>query len=184
MLGRAPSRKVCKRFVFAMCFARVSGDDVIIVVESSSTGQRDEPCLPQACMVGSEEVVVVQTYRSLPADHGKISFREAMQCLHNALIRTHHITSRKKVAKLKQAATFHDVYVLLRYGGAPGVMYVEGKGDGVNRWVSDVQVGRIQVSQFLPAEAERYTRTCGTKTTSSSLALLLYAARALQTPDK
>ena len=44
-----------------------------------------------------------------------------MQCLHNALIRTHHITSRKKVAKLKQAATFHDVFVLLRYGGAPGV---------------------------------------------------------------
>lgn len=67
-----------------------------------------------------------------------------MQCLHNALIRTHHITSRKKVAKLKQAATFHDVFVLLRYGGAPGVMYVEGKEDGVNRWVSDVQVGRIQ----------------------------------------
>jgi hypothetical protein len=63
-----------------------------------------------------------------------------MQCLHNALIRTHHITSRKKVAKLKQAATFHDVFVLLRYGGAPGVMYVEGKQDGVNQWVSDVQV--------------------------------------------
>ena len=68
-----------------------------------------------------------------------------MQCLlHNALIRTHHITSRKKVAKLKQAATFHDVYVLLRYGGAPGVMYVEGKEDGVNRWVSDVQVSQIR----------------------------------------
>lgn len=47
------------------------------------------------------------------------------------------------MAKLKQAATFYDVYVLLRYGGAPGVMYVEGKEDGVNRWVSDVQVGQI-----------------------------------------
>lgn len=65
-----------------------------------------------------------------------------MQCLHNALIRTHHITSRKKVAKLKQAATFHDVFVLLRSGGPPGVMYVEGKEDGVNQWVSDVQVSR------------------------------------------
>ena len=43
---------------FAMCFARVSGDDVIIVVESSSTGPRDEPGLPQACVIGSEEVVV------------------------------------------------------------------------------------------------------------------------------
>ena len=74
-----------------------------------------------------------------------------MQCLHNALIRTHHITSRKKVAKLKQAATFHDVYVLLRYGGAPGVMYVEGKADSVNQWVGDVQVSRqFQESSSLP----------------------------------
>lgn len=63
-----------------------------------------------------------------------------MQCLYNALIRTHHITSRKKVAKLKQAASLHDVYVLIRYGGAPGVMYVEGKEDGVTQWVNNVQV--------------------------------------------
>lgn len=48
------------------------------------------------------------------------------------------------MAKLKQAATFHDVFVLLRYGGAPGVMYVEGKAEGVNQWVSDVQVRQIQ----------------------------------------
>jgi len=70
-----------------------------------------------------------------------------MQCLHNALIRTHHITSRKKVAKLKQAATFHDVFVLLRYGGPPGVMYVEGKAEGVTQWVSDVQVSEMVESQ-------------------------------------
>lgn len=79
-----------------------------------------------------------------------------MQCLHNALIRTHHITSRKKVAKLKQAATFHDVFVLLRYGGAPGVMYVEGKADGVNQWVSDVQVGQTQL----------YTKLCQSELTA------------------
>lgn len=41
-----------------MCFARAMGDDVIIVVESSSTGPRDEPVVPQARVVGSEEVVV------------------------------------------------------------------------------------------------------------------------------
>jgi hypothetical protein len=64
----------------------------------------------------------------------------AMQCLYNALIRTHHITSRKKVAKLKQSAAFHDVFVLLRSGGPPGVMYVEGQKDGVAQWVSDVKV--------------------------------------------
>jgi hypothetical protein len=69
-----------------------------------------------------------------------ISKRHAMQCLYNALIRTHHITSRKKVAKLKQSAAFHDVFVLLRSGGPPGVMYVEGQKDGVAQWVSDVKV--------------------------------------------
>ena len=59
----------------------------------------------------------------------------------NALIRTHHITSRKKVAKLKQAAGDNGVFVLLRSGGAPGIMYVEGTQDGVEQWVSVVQVG-------------------------------------------
>jgi len=58
----------------------------------------------------------------------------------NALIRTHHITSRKKVTKLKQAATSQDVFVLLRSGGAPGIMYVEGSAGGVEGWVNVVQV--------------------------------------------
>ena len=61
----------------------------------------------------------------------------------NALIRTHHITSRKKVAKLKQSAANNDVYVLLRSGGCPGIMYVEGAEDGVKCWVDDVKVGSI-----------------------------------------
>ena len=76
-----------------------------------------------------------------------------MQCLYNALIRTHHITSRKKVAKLKQSAAFHDVFVLLRSGGPPGVMYVDGQKDGVVQWVSDVKVSwcnlRLPVSPEL-----------------------------------
>ena len=57
--GRHREKSVSVSF-FAMCFARVSGDDVIIVVESSSTGQRGEPCLPQVWVVGSEEVVMVE----------------------------------------------------------------------------------------------------------------------------
>lgn len=64
-----------------------------------------------------------------------------MRCIHNALIRTHHVTSRKKVAKLKQAASSHEVYALLRSGGAPGVMYVEGQEENVSQWVQSVQVG-------------------------------------------
>lgn len=64
----------------------------------------------------------------------------ASEGLFNALIRTHHITSRKKVAKLKQAADAHDVFALLRYGGAPGIMYVEGEEKGVRQWVDAVHV--------------------------------------------
>ena len=58
----------------------------------------------------------------------------------NALIRTHHITSRKKISKLRQAASNHDVLALLRSGGSPGIMYVEGSESGVRDWVQDVHV--------------------------------------------
>ena len=58
----------------------------------------------------------------------------------NALIRTHHITSRKKVAKLKQAADAIQVFALLRSGGSPGIMYVEGDEKGVKQWVDSVHV--------------------------------------------
>lgn len=58
----------------------------------------------------------------------------------HALIRTHHITSRKKVSRLRKAASDNGVYVLLRSGGAPGIMYVEGSEVGVEAWVAAVQV--------------------------------------------
>ncbi|MCJ1387975.1 eIF2 kinase Gcn2p negative regulator [Xylographa bjoerkii] len=60
--------------------------------------------------------------------------------MYHALVRTHHITSRKKVAKLKHAADALGVNVLLRSGGSPGLMYVEGKEEGVKEWVAVVQV--------------------------------------------
>lgn len=46
--------------------------------------------------------------------------------MYHALIRTHHITSRRKVATLKAAAKQLECYALLRSGGIPGVMYVQG----------------------------------------------------------
>jgi hypothetical protein len=59
--------------------------------------------------------------------------------LFNALIRTHHITSRKKVATLKAAAKKLQVYALLRSGGVPGVMVVQGETEeSVKRWVDTV----------------------------------------------
>ncbi|KAF2166388.1 hypothetical protein M409DRAFT_66830 [Zasmidium cellare ATCC 36951] len=64
----------------------------------------------------------------------------------NALIRTHHITSRKKVAKLRQAAATEDVYALLHSGRPPGIMYVEGTQAGVESWVATVQ--RLRYKDF------------------------------------
>ncbi|KAF2769206.1 hypothetical protein EJ03DRAFT_327648 [Teratosphaeria nubilosa] len=75
----------------------------------------------------------------------------------HGLIRTHHITSRKKVAKLKQAAAVHDVFVLLRSGSSPGIMYVEGQKSGVEEWVATVQRLRYKDYQLVvrPGAAQR-----------------------------
>ncbi|KAJ9266272.1 hypothetical protein DTO195F2_1387 [Paecilomyces variotii] len=65
----------------------------------------------------------------------------------NALIRTHHITSRKKVGALKRAADTHSCWVLLRSGGCPGIMYVEGSTqDDVGSWVDVVR--RLRYKDF------------------------------------
>ncbi|SMQ53483.1 unnamed protein product [Zymoseptoria tritici ST99CH_3D7] len=64
----------------------------------------------------------------------------------NALIRTHHITSRKKVTRLRQAAANDNVYALLRSGGSPGIMYVQGGQEGVENWVAAVK--RLRYKDF------------------------------------
>ncbi|OGM41356.1 hypothetical protein ABOM_009916 [Aspergillus bombycis] len=70
--------------------------------------------------------------------------------LYNALIRTHHITSRKKVAALKQAASAHNCFALLRSGGIPGIMYVEShEKDAVEAWVSVVRNLRYKDFQLV-----------------------------------
>ena len=60
--------------------------------------------------------------------------------LFHALIRTHHITSRKKVAHLRKAAGKFECYALLRSGGCPGIMYCKGSEEAVRGWVGTVQV--------------------------------------------
>ncbi|KAK4147235.1 uncharacterized protein C8A04DRAFT_25039 [Dichotomopilus funicola] len=56
----------------------------------------------------------------------------------HALIRTHHITSRKKVALLRKAAAKYECFALLRSGGCPGIMYCSGSEGGVRGWVDAV----------------------------------------------
>ncbi len=58
--------------------------------------------------------------------------------IYHALIRTHHISSKKKIRSLRAAAAEHDVGVLIHVG-VPGIMYVSGaKEDGVQSWVDHV----------------------------------------------
>jgi hypothetical protein len=76
--------------------------------------------------------------------------------VYNALIRTHHITSRKKVSALKQAAHNLNCFVLLRSGGCPGIMYVEAQEqDAVESWVNTVRGLRYKDFQLVnrPAAA-------------------------------
>lgn len=75
--------------------------------------------------------------------------------LYNALIRTHHITSRKKVAKLRAAASNCNTYALLRYGGCPGIMYCQGSETGVRDWVATVQRLRYKDFQLVKKPAEK-----------------------------
>ncbi|ETS74994.1 hypothetical protein PFICI_13478 [Pestalotiopsis fici W106-1] len=60
--------------------------------------------------------------------------------LFTALIRTHHITSRKKLQRVKKAAALRDIpFVLVRYGGSPGIMYAEALDQtSLGDWVSAV----------------------------------------------
>ncbi|KAF1991233.1 hypothetical protein K402DRAFT_298123, partial [Aulographum hederae CBS 113979] len=75
----------------------------------------------------------------------------------NALIRTHHITSRKKVAHLKKAADRCHVFALLRSGGCPGIMYCEGDEEGVKSWVAAVQNLRYKDFQLVARPASKST---------------------------
>ncbi|KAI1159381.1 hypothetical protein F5B18DRAFT_592652 [Nemania serpens] len=60
--------------------------------------------------------------------------------LFTALIRTHHITSRKKLQRVRKAASQHELpFVLIKSGGPPGIMYAEGTEVDVAAWVSFVR---------------------------------------------
>ncbi|KAI1449340.1 hypothetical protein F5Y02DRAFT_413851 [Annulohypoxylon stygium] len=71
-----------------------------------------------------------------------------------SLIRTHHITSRKKLARIKKAAALYDLQVLVRSGGSPGIMYAEGPEEAaVSNWVSGVQALRYKDFQCVQKPA-------------------------------
>jgi hypothetical protein len=79
--------------------------------------------------------------------------------LFNCLIRTHHITSRKKLHRVRRAASQLKLkWVLVRSGGCPGIMFAESNcEDRLRDWVATVQTLRYKdfrcVAKPAPAEA-------------------------------
>lgn len=64
----------------------------------------------------------------------------------NCLIRTHHITSRKKLRRVRHAAHQLGIAnVLVRSGGSPGIMFAESESEGsLTSWVAEVQALRYK----------------------------------------
>jgi hypothetical protein len=61
-----------------------------------------------------------------------------MGSIHRILIKTHHMTSRKKILALCKAAKRLSCSVILKTGGPPGVMLAEG--EGALEWMEVVRV--------------------------------------------
>lgn len=57
-----------------------------------------------------------------------------------ALIKTHHMTSRKKIQAITKSAKHHSCSVLIKTGKPPGVMIAQGSEDAVKQWVETVKV--------------------------------------------
>ena len=76
--------------------------------------------------------------------------------LHRALIKTHHMTSRKKIQTLTKAAKALHCAVVIKTGRPPGVMIVEAANDSeseaqkaVESWVGVVRRLRYKDYQLL-----------------------------------
>lgn len=76
--------------------------------------------------------------------------------LFTTLIRTHHVTSRKKLQRVKKAALHRSIpYVLVRYGGCPGIMYAESQDEAsLSDWVAAVHELRYKDFQCAHKVAE------------------------------
>ncbi|KAK8121839.1 hypothetical protein PG984_010509 [Apiospora sp. TS-2023a] len=86
-----------------------------------------------------------------------MSAPSASRLLYTALIRTHHITSRKKLQRVKKSALQHELpFVLVRSGGAPGIMYAEAPEESpLAAWVASVHDLRYKDFQCVRKPAQQ-----------------------------
>ena len=104
-------------------------------------------CPSQLFSIIENDRILTIRQRQLDASR---ALRSSLGMMYHALIRTHHITSRKKVATLKAAAKKLNCYALLRSGGVPGVMYVESDTEQTTQsWVDTVHDLRYKDYQLV-----------------------------------
>jgi hypothetical protein len=72
---------------------------------------------------------------------GGASGAAAVAPLFNCLVRTHHITSRKKLQRVRRAAAQLRLdYLLVRSGGSPGLMFAQSRDEAaLAAWLAAVQ---------------------------------------------
>ncbi|KAH8807848.1 hypothetical protein F5884DRAFT_674790 [Xylogone sp. PMI_703] len=74
-----------------------------------------------------------------------------MASIYCVLIKTHHMTSRKKILTITKAAKRHSCSVILKTGGPPGIMIAEG--EGAMEWMEVVKKLRYKDYQLMKKEA-------------------------------
>jgi hypothetical protein len=79
---------------------------------------------------------------SSPIPHNHHQTNGSMPPIHRILIKTHHMTSRKKILNLTRAASNLQCSVLLKTGAhPPGIMFAEG--GGAEDWLKVVKVSGL-----------------------------------------
>ncbi len=64
-----------------------------------------------------------------------------MASIYRVLIKTHHMTSRKKILVITKAAKQLSCSVVLKTGAPPGIMLAEG--EGAEEWLKVVRVSYL-----------------------------------------
>ncbi|TVY90211.1 hypothetical protein LAWI1_G003667 [Lachnellula willkommii] len=85
--------------------------------------------------------------------------------LQRILIKTHHMTSRKKIAIITRATKRLECSVLLKVGANPGIMLCEGQQNHASEWETVVRKLRYKDMRLLKRESisELHLATLGVR---------------------
>ncbi|TVY46663.1 hypothetical protein LOCC1_G003759, partial [Lachnellula occidentalis] len=94
-----------------------------------------------------------------------LSSTTTTMALQRILIKTHHMTSRKKIGIITRATKRLDCSVLLKVGANPGIMLCEGHENRASEWETVVRKLRYKDMRLLKRESisELHLATLGVK---------------------